>query len=177
MAKKRQRVFALAAAVLFLLTSVGFTIAVIWQINQEDTAVNSTQKQGGLAGTQLQGFTPVDDVAELQKIDLTEGTGQEVKAGDTITVNYTGAIASSGVIFQSSYDSEQTLTSPLEVASQENGGQGLIQGWVEGVPGMKVGGKRRLIIPYQLAFGEAGQPPTIPAKANLVFDIDLVAIK
>lgn len=177
MAKKRHRIFALVAAALFLLTSVGFTVAVIWQINQEDKAVNNTQKQGGLAGTQLQNFTPVADVTELQKIDLKEGTGPEVQPGATITANYTGAIASTGEIFQSSYDTGQPFTAPMQLPSAENGGQGVLAGWVQGVPGMKVGGKRRLIIPASLAYGNQSPSPDIPANSALVFDIDLVAIK
>ncbi len=182
MARKTQRAFALIAAVLFLLTSVGFTGMVIWQMSQEDKAVNdaqpqNNQQQGGLAGTPLAGFTPVASVPELQKVDLVEGQGAEVPGGATITANYTGAVASTGKIFESSLDSGQPFTAPLQLPTAENGGQGLIRGWVEGIPGMKVGGKRRLVIPYALAYGEEGSPPAIPAKADLVFDIELVSIQ
>lgn len=168
--KKSHRAFALIAAVLFLLTSVGFTGMVIWQMSQEDKAVNdsSVQKQDGLAGTQLEGFTPVNSVPELQKIDLVEGTGEVVPEGATITANYTGAVAATGKIFESSYDSGQPVTFGLSE---------VIPGWTQGVPGMKVGGKRRLVIPASLAYGNQSPSPDIPANSALVFDIELIAIK
>jgi FKBP-type peptidyl-prolyl cis-trans isomerase len=172
MAKKSQRIIALSAAILFILTSVGFTGAVIWQMQQENKAVNDAQpleqQQDGLKGTQLQGFTPVAEVTELQKIDLAVGTGAEVKEGATITANYTGAVASTGKIFESSYDSGQPVTFGL---SQ------VIPGWTQGVPGMKEGGKRRLVIPAALAYGAQSPSPDIPANAALVFDIELISIK
>ena len=122
-----------------------------------------------LQGGTLADFTPTDTVTELQRIDITEGTGDEVSAGATVTVHYTGALAATGLIFQSSHDfGDQGVTFPLA---------GVISGWTEGVPGMKVGGKRRLIIPAEMAYGS--RPPYgsgIPADAPLVFDIELLAI-
>lgn len=170
MAKKRHRVFALTAAVLFLLTSVGFTGAVIWQMSQENKAMNDSNasKTGGLAGTQLEGFTPVADVPSLQVTDLVVGTGAEVPAGATITANYTGAVAATGKIFESSYDSGKAVSFSLNE---------VIPGWTQGVPGMKVGGKRRLVIPASLAYGSQSPSPDIPANSALVFDIDLVSIQ
>lgn len=173
MAKKRQRVAALVAAVLFLITTVGFTGLVIYQMKQENDAVNKaqpeeSQQQGGLAGTQLQGFTPVASVTELQKIDLQEGTGPVVPEGATITANYTGAVASTGKIFESSLDSGQ----PVSFGLNE-----VIPGWTQGVPGMKVGGKRRLVIPANLAYGEQSPSPDIPANSALVFDIEVISVQ
>lgn len=172
MARKTQRVFALVAAVLFLLTSVGFTGVVIWQMSQEDKAVNDAQpangQQGGLAGTQLKDFTPVANVTELQKIDLVEGTGPVVPEGATITANYTGAVAATGKIFESSHDSGQAVTFALNE---------VIPGWTQGVPGMKVGGTRRLVIPASLAYGAQSPSPDIPANSALVFDIELISIQ
>jgi FKBP-type peptidyl-prolyl cis-trans isomerase len=172
MAKKTQRVFAMVAAILFLLTSVGFTGVVIWQMSQGDKELNdaqpeATQQSGGLAGTQLASFTPVTDVTELQKVDLVEGSGAVVPEGATITANYTGAVAATGKIFESSYDSGQ----PVSFSLNE-----VIPGWTQGVPGMKVGGKRRLIIPAELAYGAQSPSPDIPANSALVFDIELVSI-
>lgn len=121
-----------------------------------------------LQGKPLEGFTPITDVPELQKIDTTSGEGSEVKPGDTVTVDYTGAVAATGIVFQSSKDSGQPVTFSLN---------GVIKGWTEGVPGMKVGGTRRLIIPAEKAYG--ANPPAgsgIPANAPLVFDITLYAI-
>ncbi|MEO7364417.1 MAG: FKBP-type peptidyl-prolyl cis-trans isomerase, partial [Candidatus Saccharimonadales bacterium] len=96
------------------------------------------------------------------------GTGAEVKTGDSVTVDYTGAVAATGIIFQSSLDSGQPASFPLA---------NVIKGWQEGVPGMKVGGTRRLLIPAALAYGP--NPPGgsgIPANADLVFDITLRSI-
>lgn len=161
---------------LFLVTSVGFTLLVIWQINQQkkDEAANNsastsqTTNNGGnkLEGTKLSGFTPIDKVDSLQVIDLVPGTGDEVKAGDTITAHYTGALAATGTIFQSSLDTGQPFTSPIS---------GLIAGWVQGIPGMKVGGTRRLVIPSALGYGAQSQVG-IPANSDLVFDIQLLSI-
>jgi FKBP-type peptidyl-prolyl cis-trans isomerase len=171
----------------FLVTSVAFTAVIIWQSrdqnDSEEQAINelidnsqlqqenSNQETGEAMreGTALAGFTPsTEPVTTLQTIDLTEGTGEAVQAGATITAHYTGALVASGIIFQSSLDSGQPFTSPLS---------NLIQGWQEGIPGMKVGGTRRLVIPYAQAYGEAGSPPSIPERADLVFDIELIAIQ
>jgi FKBP-type peptidyl-prolyl cis-trans isomerase len=175
MARPHERVIAIVAALLFLATSVGFSGVVVWQMYQEDKANNktttqSTDKKGEkmLQGTKLEGFTPTAKVEELQRIDKQMGTGSEVKAGDTITAHYTGAVAATGVIFQSSHDNDQAATFSLNQ---------VIKGWTEGVPGMKVGGKRRLLIPAEQAYG--ANPPQgsgIPVNADLVFDIELVKI-
>lgn len=183
MAKKSQRAFALVLAVLFLLTSVGTGAAVIWQIRQdnksnaalenssEESALNEIEipKEGQLQGTKLEDFEPVENVEKLEKIDLQEGDGEEVKVGATVTAHYTGALAKDGTIFQSSKDFGEAIEFPLD---------GVIKGWTDGVPGMKVGGKRRLVIPYEQAYGEQGRPDGgIPAKADLVFDIEITAVK
>lgn len=179
MAKPHERVFALVGALLFLATAVATAVVVVLQAKQQnetDKAVQAAQQQlqkqapqeGKLQGTQLNGFTPVAKVDTLQKIDLKEGTGDEVKASDTVTVHYTGAVAATGIIFQSSHDTGQPVSFPLN---------GVIKGWTDGVPGMKVGGTRRLFIPADQAYG--ANPPAgsgIPANADLVFDIDLVKI-
>ncbi|MDQ6790954.1 MAG: FKBP-type peptidyl-prolyl cis-trans isomerase [Candidatus Dormibacteraeota bacterium] len=104
----------------------------------------------------------------LQFIDLKVGTGPAAAPGDTVRVHYTGWLAN-GNKFDSSRDRGQ----PFDVTL----GQGqVIPGWDEGIPGMKVGGRRKLIIPPALAYGDQGQPPTIPAKATLYFTVELVAI-
>lgn len=120
-----------------------------------------------LEGTKLQNFTPVEPVLELESIDLVEGTGDEVQPGATITAHYTGALCKDGTIFQSSHDFGNPATFPLS---------GVIAGWTQGVPGMKVGGTRRLIIPAELAYGASSPSPNIPANSDLVFDIELVSI-
>lgn len=105
----------------------------------------------------------------LQVIDEVVGTGQEAKTGDTVSVNYTGWLAD-GTKFDSSYDRNQTFDFVL-------GAGNVIKGWDEGVVGMKVGGKRKLIIPPDLAYGASGYPPVIPANATLTFEVELVSIK
>lgn len=118
----------------------------------------------------LNNFTPIAKVSSLEKIDTVVGTGALVKAGDTVSVHYTGAVAATGAIFQSSKDfGTEPVTFPLS---------GVIKGWTDGIPGMKVGGTRRLVIPAAQAYG--ANPPGgsgIPANADLVFDVELVAIK
>jgi peptidylprolyl isomerase len=101
----------------------------------------------------------------LQIIDIVVGEGAEALEGDTVTVHYTGYLEN-GQVFDSSVTRGQPAPFPLSR---------VILGWQEGVPGMKVGGQRRLIIPPELAYGEAGQQG-IPPNATLTFDIELVSI-
>lgn len=140
-------------------------------IKKGETPVLSSQSNNTnkLQGTKLANFEPIAKVDSLQKIDEVVGTGAEAKADSTVTAHYTGAVASTGVIFQSSHDMGQPVDFPPN---------GVIKGWSEGAPGMKVGGKRRLLIPAELAYG--ANPPQgsgIPANADLVFDIELTAVK
>ncbi len=119
-------------------------------------------------GTKLHNFDPREDaVKELEIIDVEVGTGEQVNAGATITAHYTGALVKNGIIFQSSHDFGDAITFGLDQ---------VIKGWTLGVPGMKIGGTRRLIIPAEQAYGASSPAPNIPANSDLVFDIDLVAI-
>lgn len=119
-------------------------------------------------GTKLHNFEPRDEaVKELEIVDVEVGTGEEVKPGATITAHYTGALVKNGIIFQSSLDFGKAITFGLDQ---------VIKGWTLGVPGMKVGGTRRLMIPAEQAYGSSSPAPNIPANSDLVFDIDLVAI-
>ncbi len=120
-----------------------------------------------LEGTKLADFTPLSEVAELQIIDIKPGDGAEVPEGATITAHYTGALVSDGTIFQSSHDFGDAISFPLS---------GVIAGWTRGVPGMKIGGTRRLVIPADMAYGSSSPAPNIPPNSDLVFDIELVAI-
>jgi len=119
-------------------------------------------------GTKLTNFTPIDSVEKLESIDIEIGTGVEVPVGATITAHYTGALCKNGIIFQSSHDFGDAITFGLNQ---------VVEGWTEGVPGMKVGGMRRLIIPSAMAYGSARAASNIPPNSDLVFDIELVAIK
>ena len=178
MAKTHERVFALVAAILFFATTVAVSVIVVLQVRQQNKndqsniAPNQQPQEGQLKGTKLADFTPITTPADkLQTIDLKEGTGEAVKEGDTITGHYTGAYAVNGEIFESSKDSGQPATFPLS---------GVIQGWQQGVPGMKVGGVRRLVIPGSLAYGDApeGYTPGSGSRplGTLVFDIELIKI-
>jgi peptidylprolyl isomerase len=105
----------------------------------------------------------------LQYIDIEVGTGDTPQPGQTVEVDYTGWLAD-GTKFDSSLDRGQPFSFPIGTGQ-------VIDGWDEGVASMKVGGKRRLIIPPELAYGEAGYPGVIPANAELIFDVELLAIK
>jgi peptidylprolyl isomerase len=105
----------------------------------------------------------------LVYIDFEEGSGDTTRRGDLVAVNYTGWLAETGEQFDSSVDDDKAFNVLI-------GGGGVIQGWEQGLPGMKEGGKRRLIIPAALAYGSQGQGDTIPPNADLIFDIELVAI-
>ncbi len=160
-------------AALFLFTGVGLGVWAFWvnthPSNQDKNNMNNQQNSKKLAGTQMQNFTPVAKVDALQKIDLKEGSGKEAMANSTVTAHYTGAVAATGIIFQSSYDTGQPVPFSLNQ---------VIKGWSEGVPGMKVGGTRRLLIPAAQAYG--ANPPAgagIPPNADLVFDITLVNVQ
>ena len=111
----------------------------------------------------------------LQKIDTTLGTGQEAAAGQHVSVHYTGWLFSDtatdhkGNKFDSSVDRGQAFGFPL-------GAGHVIRGWDEGVAGMKVGGKRTLIIPSDMGYGAQGAGVVIPPNATLVFDVELLAV-
>lgn len=173
MARKRDRIFAGTMALLFLVTASTLTILVIFSLTQsgdstQQDATSSQNSANKLAGTKMDNFTPIDNITELKTTDLKQGDGQTVKAGDSVTVDYTGAVAATGVIFQSSKDMGQPVSFSLD---------GVIKGWTEGIPGMKVGGTRRLFIPADLAYGSTPPPGSgIPANADLVFDVTLHSI-
>lgn len=107
--------------------------------------------------------------SELEIEDLEEGEGPEVETGDQVSVQYVGVDYETGEEFDSSWERGQPFQ--FHVGSGQ-----VIQGWDEGVVGMKPGGERRLVIPADLAYGAEGQPPDIGPNATLVFVIDLVSI-
>jgi FKBP-type peptidyl-prolyl cis-trans isomerase len=176
---KLQRAMWMFLTVLFIFTGVGLGVWAFWvnthppkadTSNKTQTSQTSQNKnKSKLAGTKLSNFTPVAKIDSLQKVDTTEGNGKEATASSTVVAHYTGAVAATGVVFQSSLDNGEPATFPLN---------GVIKGWQQGVPGMKVGGTRRLLIPASLAYG-ANPPPGsgIPANADLVFDITLIDVK
>jgi peptidylprolyl isomerase len=111
---------------------------------------------------------PVKTAYALRYIDTEDGPGELAPATGYFTVHYTGWLASDGKKFDSSYDRGEPITFPV-------GAHRVIMGWDTGFQGMHVGGKRRLFIPYQLAYGEAGKGP-IPSRADLIFDVELISV-
>lgn len=118
-------------------------------------------------GTKLPDFEPIEKVTQLELIDRQLGSGEEARAGATVAVHYTGALCKNGIIFQSSHGMGRSISFGLDQ---------VIAGWTQGVPGMRVGGTRRLVIPADMAYGDSSPAPNIPANSDLVFDIDLVDI-
>jgi peptidylprolyl isomerase len=107
------------------------------------------------------------DLYALRYVDITVGTGELAQTRRFYTVHYIGWLTD-GTKFDSSVDRGTPITFPY-------GARQVIPGWDTGFEGMHVGGKRRLFIPYQLAYGESGRPPVIPPKSDLIFDIELVS--
>jgi len=104
----------------------------------------------------------------LEITDLVVGSGAEAVAGKKVTVHYTGTLTD-GSKFDSSLDRGQPFAFPL-------GGGRVIKGWDEGVAGMKVGGKRKLVIPPEMGYGARGFPPVIPPNSTLVFEVELLGV-
>ena len=172
-----QRVAAFMLAFLFLLTTVGAAVFVVIELNSGDAGIvvdqqvtqNTTVQQQQEEPVQfdpLPDFTTPVEITELRFDELVVGDGDEVQPGDTVTINYTGARASDGVVFDSTQRTGTPATFPLD---------NLIAGWQEGIPGMLVGGTRRLYIPAELGYGAAGSGDLIPPNEALVFDIELIA--
>jgi peptidylprolyl isomerase len=130
----------------------------------------------------------------LRYQDIKIGTGADAEPGKLYSVHYTGWLASNGTKFDSSYERHKPVMDKdgkperdadgkikmgeayAEPIQFPQGRRGVIPGWDQGFGGMKVGGKRRLFIPYQLAYGELGRPPVIPPKSDLIFDIELMDV-
>jgi peptidylprolyl isomerase len=154
-----------------LLLAIGLTVVLAACGDGEEEAgptptESPTQVEGGIPAVSGK---PAITASGLSYIDIEVGTGDAPQPGQTVEVHYTGWLAD-GTKFDSSLDRGQPLSVVIGVGQ-------VIQGWDEGVLSMKVGGKRRLIIPPELAYGAAGRPPAIPANAQLIFDVELLAIK
>ena len=115
-------------------------------------------------------------IKELQKQDVTVGTGAEARPGRPVKVHYTGWLYDAGASDHrgKKFDSSKDHGEPFDF---NLGAKEVIPGWDEGIALLKVGGKAKFIIPYQLAYGEQGRPGAIPPKATLIFDVELMGVK
>ena len=170
-------VAALAAAILIAGCGSSSTIGV----GQENKANEALATSGGAeaptsttAGTPASGplskepkVTPPSGAppSKLVVKDIIKGTGAEAKAGGSVTVNYVGVLYNGGKEFDASWRRGKPSTFSLAA---------VIPGWSQGIPGMKVGGRRELIVPAALGYGPKGAPPAIPPNAALVFVVDLL---
>mgnify|MGYP001597731512 CR=1 FL=1 len=132
--------------------------ALLWWVSQNPTSNQSKTDQ-----------TSTTQEEKVGTLTTKEGSGVEAKDGDTVSVNYTGKLAD-GTVFDSSIPRGE----PIEFVL---GSGQVIQGWDQGITGMKVGEKRMLTIPSLLGYGKTGSPPSIPPNATLIFDVELMGIK
>lgn len=170
---KSTRIAAIFVLVIFSLSLVA--AAAVPLMNKKDNVANQSDIEKQLQELQAEQDQEPEEidlslkqegaVTTMQIIDITTGTGREAKLGDTIKVKYKGALAATGAVFDSN---SEGVEFPLEVG-------GLIEGWTEGVPGMREGGKRKLIIPAEKGYGAQGSG-SIPPNSDLVFEIELVSI-
>lgn len=130
-------------------------------IGKQSAAPAKSPAKLGIAGSEQQYLT------SLGIEDLTVGSGAECKPSAKVKVHYRGTLMD-GTEFDSSYGRGQPIEFPLD---------NLIEAWQKGIPGMKVGGKRRLMVPYSMGYGLRGSPPAIPPKADLIFDIELLGVR
>lgn len=174
MAGLPKRVATLTLASVFLVTTVGFSALVIWQISQQNKNVrqDSAQLTCGQA-TPAAEILPKPEVKSTNKVtklnveNLTVGSGEAAKSGDCLNVKYYGTLAN-GKRFDDNFSAPTTFQFPL-------GAGYVIPGWDQGLIGIRVGGTRRLVIPPSLAYGDQAQDK-IPANSTLVFIVKLVKI-
>ena len=182
MSKTTQRAFALSMAVLFGLSTIGFSAFFIWQMTQESNqddaatqAINDAQQsqeeqQQDQPKDFMKDYEPIGDdrIAELRTEDKKVGDGKEATNEDVVVVEYTGALASDGSIFDST---DSRGGEPAEFPLDQ-----VIPGFRDGIAGMKVGGERRIFIPAEQGYGSQEGGP-IPADSDLVFDVKLLEVK
>jgi FKBP-type peptidyl-prolyl cis-trans isomerase len=190
MTRKRDRFFALFGAILFLVTASALTVAVVVSGIQSHndskkkaadtsstTSQNDTSKSTNCSETSVAGvaaplpsaYKPDGDVTSLQSTDLEQGDGPAAKSGDCLQVKYYGTLAKDGSVFDENFDKTSAFQFQL-------GKGGVIQGWDQGLVGVKAGATRRLVIPSDLGYGATGNTG-IPPNADLVFVVKVLSIK
>ncbi len=163
-----QRVFILVIVGLFFITSAATTIFVVYDAATRDDSQPQTSSSQADLQKQIEALQQQQG-GNVESTDIVVGTGTEATAGKAVTVNYKGTLTD-GTEFDNSYSRNEPFTFNL-------GGGQVIQGWDQGVAGMKVGGKRKLVIPPELAYGDQSPSPKIPANSTLVFEIELLDVK
>lgn len=144
---RQARVIAIIVVVVIAASAIGYLIS----------------KRGGSTGAEV--VSPTG----LKYSDMVVGTGATPQRGQTVTVHYTGTLENG-----KKFDSSRDRGTPMEF---KFGVQPMIKGWDEGLTTMKVGGRRKLVIPSALGYGPQGRPPDIPGNATLLFDIELLGVK
>jgi peptidylprolyl isomerase len=175
MDKSSKQKLTIVGVFLILLVVIAIPIILSNQSDDDDGGTKTGEADIGSISTDLKTkpeIEPSKEVpTELETADVVEGSGPEAKSGDDVSVQYVGVVTDTGEEFDSSWSRK---SEPFEFTL----GQGsVIPGWDQGVPGMKVGGRRVLVIPSDLAYGPQGSPPKIPGNATLTFVVDLEAIK
>jgi len=182
---KTVRGASLFLALFFLASTIGGVILIIKQSKDNSAQSNlqqqladqqKTQEECIVAENVISNVTPSEPLkleskaTELQIIDVSVGNGEEVQLNDCITVNYRLNLADGSVVA-----GNDTFASGSPIAFQLSEG-GLIAGWIQGLPGTKVGGLRRLVVPAALAYGDRASG-SVPANSDLVFDIEVLDTK
>lgn len=163
-----RRAFLLFIVITFVITGLGIGVAGFIQATRQKDEPTNQNEPAKLKGTQMPEFTPVADVAELKITDKVVGDGKEAGENANVVVQYIGAFADNGIIFDTSLDSGQPAPFNLN---------DVIPGFRQGIIGMKVGGSREILIPSELGYGPDGKPPTIPPNADLVFSVSLIDVQ
>jgi FKBP-type peptidyl-prolyl cis-trans isomerase len=153
-------------ALLIVVAFVGLIIASNYKAIGTDTT--TPLPKPGKANSTTSSKASVEPTSTIEVNELKLGDGRELKKGDEATFHYIGTLEN-GFEFDSSVRRDVPFTVQI-------GAGKVIKGWDEGLPGMKVGGKRKLLIPYSLAYGDRATPK-IPAKSNLIFEVELLSIK
>jgi peptidylprolyl isomerase len=164
----RLLIFALCMALALAIAGCGSSSDSSTESSGETTGSSSSDVSTNLKAQPAVTVPDGEPPKELEKIEVVEGDGAEAKEGDEVTVQYVGVGYDSEEEFDSSWSRGEPSTFDLDE---------VIPGWNQGIAGMKVGGRRELIIPASLAYGPEGSPPTIGPNETLIFVVDLLKVK